>query len=67
MCSVLGITHSPFGHRVDESRVDETVKLIGAYAPERLGAVQISGKNVDMNIMCGTYTEWGGGNKIRTT
>lgn len=24
------------------------------------GAVQISGKNVDMNIMRGTYTEWRG-------
>jgi hypothetical protein len=25
--------------------------LIGAWAPERLSTVQISGKNVDMNIM----------------
>ncbi|MDA9528150.1 hypothetical protein ACM42_06830 [Bradyrhizobium sp. CCBAU 25338] len=48
----MGIAHSPLGYSIKRSRFD----LIGADAPERLSAVQISGKNVDMNIMVGTYT-----------
>lgn len=56
MCSDFGMTHSPFGHRVGGANSD----LIGADAPKRRGTVQISGKNVDMNIMVKMYTEASG-------
>ncbi|MEY9180041.1 hypothetical protein ABIG06_001962 [Bradyrhizobium sp. USDA 326] len=57
----MGIAHSPLGYRIKRSRFD----LIGADAPERLSAVQISGKNVDVNIMAGTYSPAEHGIKMR--
>jgi hypothetical protein len=55
----LGIAHSPFGCRIERSRFD----LIGADAPETTSAVQISGKNVDANIMMGNVYRGGARNQ----
>src|SRR5262245_43225041 len=50
---------SPLGRRISGTVVD----LIGAFTPERFGVVQISGKNVDVNIMLRTYNQPEGGNR----
>ena len=57
---MLGLGHCTFSVRPPHRR--SRFDLIGADAPERLGVVQISGKNVDMNIMVGTYTRGGARN-----
>jgi hypothetical protein len=52
--NLFGLGHCTFSARLPHQA--QPVDPIGADAPERLFAVQISGKNVDVNIMIDTYS-----------